>query len=344
MSEKKDRGKAPSLDDVARAAGVNRVTASVALRGPRPGARGGTRISEATRQRILEAARELGYTPNAIALAFRQQRTDLIGFYAGYNNTIDVHLPFMADVLNGLQRGCERHQRDLVIYGGFARHSTNEIYASLSSGKIDGLVVQPSPENPVVAKLVSSHMPAVAIASSVAGLPSVVVDDAAGSRLLAAHLAARGHRRVLYRADPIAHLSPSLRRRAFMAAADELGIEVVPSPPAGYSGEITPMERALLTGPARQRPTAVVCWVDTNAFVFLEACRAIGLRVPEDVAVVGFDGIPSIVPPRWRLTTIRAPWHQAAERAIELVLDLIAGHEVPPETVLPVELLVGDTA
>jgi DNA-binding LacI/PurR family transcriptional regulator len=344
MSDKKGRDKQPSLDDVAKAAGVNRVTASIALRGPRPGARSGTRISEATRQRIIDVARELGYAPNAIALAFRRQRTDLIGFYTGYGNAIDPHLPFIADVLHGLQQGCEHHQQDLVIYGGFARHSTNEIYAALVSGKIDGLVVLPSPLNPVVEKLVHSHLPAVAIANAVAGLPSVTVDDAEGSRLLAAYLAKQGHRRVLYRTDTVDHVSPGLRRRAFLQAAAEHALEVTVSLPESSSDAMTAAEHALLTGPPQQRPSAVVCWVDTSAHAFLIDCARCGIRVPEDIAVAGFDGVVGVVPPLYRLTTVRAPWRTVTERAVDLVIDLIEGREVPAETVLPVELIIGETA
>jgi DNA-binding LacI/PurR family transcriptional regulator len=344
MSDKKGRDNQPTLDDVAKAAGVNRVTASIALRGPRPGARGGTRISEATRQRIIETARELGYAPNAIALAFRRQRTDLIGFYTGYGNAVDPHLPFMADVLHGLQQGCARHQQDLVIYGGFARHSTNEIYSALVSGKIDGLVVLPSPQNPVVEKLVHSYLPAVAIANTVAGLPSVTVDDIGGSQLLATYLARKGHRRVLYRTDTVDHVSPGLRRRSFLQAAAAHDLEVIVSLPESSSDTMTAAEHALLTGPLHQRPSVVVCWVDTSAYAFLADCAHYGIRVPEDIAVAGFDGIVGVVPPLYRLTTVRAPWRAVTECAVDLVMQLIENHKVPPETTLPVELIVGETA
>ncbi|GAB4191038.1 MAG: LacI family DNA-binding transcriptional regulator [Roseiflexaceae bacterium] len=345
MGEKKSGARrGPTMDDVARAAGVNRVTVSMALRGTREGTRNGTRISEATRQRILQVARDLGYSRSAIAMAFRRQRTDLIGFYSGYNLVLDAHLPFFASVINGLRQGCSAHQLDLLLYGDFTRKSTNEIYEALSSGQIDGLVVLPTPTNPVIPRLVRSHLAAVAIANPVAELPSVLVDEAAGSRMQVEYLASKGYRRVMYRADPVLHVSPSLRRQAFLEAADAAGIEVVLTAPDGLTDMLSPRELALLTGPAAQRPSAAVCWADMSAYRLLDECLRLGMRVPEDLAIMGFDGIPTAIPPQRRLTTIRAPWQNLTATAVELLVGLIDGESAPPETVLPVELVAGDTA
>ena len=122
------------MSDVARLAGVHRVTASVVLND----AEASTQVSQATRQRILEAARELGYRPNAMALALRRQRTDIVGFYRG--SDLDAHHPFFADVINGLRRGCRNHDKDLLLYSEFEHRSPDEVYASLANGKVDGLL------------------------------------------------------------------------------------------------------------------------------------------------------------------------------------------------------------
>jgi DNA-binding LacI/PurR family transcriptional regulator len=343
MSDSKRRTRQPTLVDVARVAGVNRVTASIAMRGPQPGSRSGTRISEATRQRVLAAAQEIGYAPNAIALALRRQRTDMIGFYAGTNNFYNMHHPFTAAVMNGLRWGCEQHQRDLVLFGSFSRRSDDEIYAALASGKLDGLVVQPVPHTPVIEMLARSHLPAVAIANRTAGIPSVTVDDVGGSQLLVAHLAQKGHRRILYRDAPVPHVSTSVRQQAFVQAAVEHQIEVVISPATNGVGNLSPFEEELFTRPLSQRPTAAVCWADPFAYRLLDECERIGLRVPDDLAVAGFDGVPTAFPLLRKLTTIRAPWQAVGEQAIQFILELLDGRTVAPETMYPVELVVGDT-
>lgn len=329
----------PTMADVARLAGVNRVTASVALRG----ARAGTHVSPATRQRILEAARQLGYMPNARALALRRQRTDIIGYYVAYGFP-NPHDPFTAETNQGFQNACKRYQQDLLVFGDFERRSPDQVYATLASGKIDGLVLLPAPNSPVVDRLVDSHLPVVAIANSIPGLPSVVIDDAKGSQLLAQHLVQQGHQRVLYRSDVYGNTSPMRRLEAFHAAAATLGMRVTVIPAADENGQLSAAEHALLAAPPDVRPTAVACWVDTCAYPTIAACLQHGLRVPEDVAVVGFDGVQTRIPPAHRLTTIRAPWQQVAEAAVDTLMAMIAGRAVEQEVVFPVELVVGDTA
>jgi DNA-binding LacI/PurR family transcriptional regulator len=335
MKKKRPR-RGPTMDDVARRAGVNRVTASVALRG----ARAGTHVSEATRQRILQAAQELGYVPNAIALALRQQRTNIIGYYTGYEG-LNAHDPFTAEIINGLQRGTKKYRQDLLIYGSFVQRSADEIYAALASGKIDGLVMLPSPHSPELDKLIHSHLPIITVANSLPNVPAVVVDDVRGSQLLAEHLAQRGHRRVLYCSDAWNHTSTVRRQTAFQEAAAGLGMQVTVVPTD--IDDVGLLQGLYLDAPPHARPTAVACWLDTLAYELLEECRRLGIQVPGDLAVVGFDGIRPRFRPAYALTTIHAPWEDVAATAVELLLDLIEGKEVAQETVLPVELVVGET-
>lgn len=333
------RKRKPTITDVARLAGVNRVTVSVALNGA---SHGGTRISEATRQRVLDAARELGYTPNALALALRGQKTNIIGFYTGYES-INAHDPFTATVINGLQQGCRVHHQDLLIFGSFERQTVDDIYSSLAGGRIDGLILLPTPKSPIMDKLIDSHLPIVCVSNTLPQHPSVVVDDRAGSRLLAEHLAAKGHQRIYYRADAEPHTSTVRRREAFLAAAAELGMQVTVDAES-ISGYITTTEIELFTQtPHDQRPTAVASWVDSHAYYFVEDCENLGIRIPDDLAVVGFDGVTKGPRPAYRLTTIRAPWQEVAATAVDMLMEMIDGGTVEREVILPVELFVGDT-
>jgi DNA-binding LacI/PurR family transcriptional regulator len=329
-----------TLQAVAERAGVNRVTAAVAL-GKSP--QGGTRVSAATRLRVQAVAQELGYAPNAIAQALRGERTNIVGYYAGYE-ALDAHSPFTAAILQGLQRSCRTHNQDLLLFGSFIRDTVDSIYATLTSGKIDGLVLLPTPRSPIMDRLFDSHLPVVVVANSHPNAPSVTVDDAAGSAMIAAYLAQQGHRHILYRTQEEARTSTLDRHHAFCATAQKLGLQVTTT----YEGEVhhalTAEEIAILQQPARHRPTAAVCWMDISAYVLLEHCEQIGLRVPDDLAIVGFDGAPFDITPKRILTTVRAPWIEVAVQAVEYLQWLLEGKEVPPRTILPVQFIVGDTA
>ncbi len=329
----------PSMSDVARLAGVNRVTASVALNGS---SRAGTRVSDATRLRVIEAAKELGYTPNAIALALRGQRTNIIGYYSGYE-FLDAHDPFNATILNGLQRRCQMHRQDLLIFGSYQRNSVEEVYASLVNGKIDGLILLPTPHSPVLDELLQSHLPVIAVANPVPNIASVTVDDITGSRLLAEYLAQKKHQRILYRADPGEHTSTTRRLEAFLEAAASFDMDVQVSR-GEKNGRLRAEEIDILRTPQELRPTVIVSWVDSHAYMLLEELRELNIRVPDDIAVVGFDGIRLTPRPFCALTSIRAPWNEVAETAVDLLMMLIDGEKVEQETMLPVELAIGDTA
>lgn len=333
------RKSAPTISDVAEKAGVNRVTASVVLNN----SRGNTRVSEATRQRILAAAAALRYQPNAVALSLRRRRTDTIGFYSG-DNTNDVRFPFFSQIVSGLQKGCEQYIKDLLIHRRSGGRSVDAIYSELVNGKVDGLVLYAPPKDPLVRLLADSHLPTLAVADAVASLPSVVVDDAAGGRLQAEHLYRRGHTRILYHVG--AHEATSVRRRmeAFCEAATGYGLTVIQSTSVpGFNRELSAESREILSRPPDVRPTAIVCWEDMSAHRVLEECCEMGLNVPTDIAIVGFDGVEPLLDPAWRLTTIRAPWRELGFRAVIQLMTQLKGEEVSHETVLPVELVVGNT-
>ncbi|MEZ4868599.1 MAG: LacI family DNA-binding transcriptional regulator [Caldilineaceae bacterium] len=340
MLQHKNSGKRQrvTLQAVADLAGVNRVTAAVALgRSPQ----GGTRVSPATRLRVLETAQQLGYAPNALARALRGERTNIIGYYAGYES-LDAHLPFVAAILEGLQQSCRNYRQDLLLFGSFARDTVESIYATLTNGKIDGLIVLPTPRSPVMDRLFDSHLPIVAVANTHPAIPSVVVDDVAGSTMIAEYLAQQGHQHILYRAHPEVRTSTVRRCDAFLAATAERGMTVTVTH-EGPDYALTTQESALLHAPMGLRPTAAVCWMDLSAHRLLSDCEALGLRVPADLAIVGFDGIVQRIQPARTLTTIRAPWAAVAAQAVRSLLALLEGEEVAQETILPVQFVMGDT-
>ncbi len=327
------------MKDVGRLASVSPYTASVVLNG----AKSNTRVSEATRERIQAAAQELGYQANKLARALGQQTTNIIGLYFGYGH-LEPHDPFHAEVLTGLQRGCQARDKDLMIHYSFHRFGVDEVFAELAGGTIDGLVMLAAPDDPLVAKLKGSHLAVVAMTDRIPGIPSVLADDESGSRALADHLHEKGHRVVLYRLCPGRSDSAGRRYRAFADRASELGMSIVEGRTADWKGRLSALEEAIIAARGENGITAVVCWGDPSAHAILSYCKSKGLRAPEDFAIAGFNGIDAPVEVAQALTTVRAYWSRVAEGAVHLLANRLEGKdEVPDLTVLPVELFLGDT-
>ena len=219
-----------------------------------------TRVAPTTRQRILDAAQEMNYAPNGIAQMFRRNSTDIVGLYLG-GWLLNTHDLFLAEIVSGLQIGCREHRKDLLIHGAFPDRSVDDIYRELTNRKIDGLVLFASEDDPLAARLASSSLPIVAVTDAVSALPSVVVDDRAGSRLLAEYLAGKGHRRILYRRGLSEQTSANRRRDAFWDAAARLGMTVWEDEGRvqAFDFALSPAEDACLRQPSEARPTAIVC-------------------------------------------------------------------------------------
>jgi LacI family transcriptional regulator len=328
-----------TIKEVAKRAGVSLMTVSAVLNGKSEE----RRISKVTQLRVEEIARLLDYRPNAIARSLRRKSTNVIGLYSGIGYLNASH-PFLAELIGGLQQGCDEHRKDLLLHGTFRGRSVDDIYTELIDGRLDGLIVQAPLADPLVDRLMVSHLPVIAVVDAIPSVPSVAADDATGGRMLADHLIMLGHRRLLYLGPSAPIVSAVRRRAAFFETAAQHGLNVSEwsgHPMNNLAG--TPVE-AWLSSPVQERPTAVVCWADSAAYEFLEYCQQRGLRVPEDVAVTGFDGFP--LPPAAvrRLTTVRAPWGEVARTAVALLVDHLDGREIPHETVIPVEFVRGDTA
>jgi DNA-binding LacI/PurR family transcriptional regulator len=332
----------PTLADVARIAGVSAMSASAVLNG----ARTSSRVAAATRERIQAAAARLGYQPNAVARSLANRRTNAIGLYTG-TGSLTADVPFGAQVLAGLQKGCAEFGKDLLLHGRFEQPERWGIsYAELADGRLDGVVMLSAADAPLVATLAGSPLAVVAMVDAVPAVPSAIADEARGARLLIEHLAARGHRRVLWR-DSVEREVDSVRRRhqGLLAAGRELGVEVVAGDLGFVPRPFTARERGLLRPGDPGRATAVVCFADYVCEALLEDALRLGWSVPGDLAIAGFDGIELVNQPRpWRrVTTIRCRWDRVAWSAVQLLSRRLDGVAVPATTTLPVELAVGDT-
>jgi DNA-binding LacI/PurR family transcriptional regulator len=196
----------------------------------------------------------------------------------------------------------------------------------------------------LVERLVASHLPVVTVAEEVPGVPFVGIDEQQGGRLLAEHLAAKGYKRVLYRSIEDEFLPPTQQERmnAFCEVAKNLGLEVQHSRRSPKDHLPSPQEKKLLLSKT-ERPDVIACWGDVSADGLVAWCQDHGLRIPQDIAITGFDGFPSTFRPSMALTTIRAPWSDVARTAVGVLAARCDGREAPERTLLPVEFVGGAT-
>ncbi len=338
LNHHKRAGRSVTLKDVALKADVSPFTVSVVLNG----AKSNTRVSGATRERIVQVAAEMGYQPNGLARALQSQRTNILGLYFGYGQ-LEPHDPFHAEILTGLQRGCEAAKKDLMIHYSFHQYSVNEVFSELVNGKIDGLILIAAPGDPLVEKVRGSKLAVVAITDAIDGVTSVVADDRAGSIEIADYLHGLGHKTVLYRTCPGESASAQSRFAAFEERAQELGMKIIHGKTSDWKGGVQDQEAGVLGQRSELGITAAVCWGDPSANALIQFCKAQGIRVPEDLAVVGFNGIDPPVEPAHHLTTIRAGWAFVAETAVSKLVAILEGKETAPLTTLPVSLFIGTT-
>jgi len=300
--------------------------------------KGEGRISGETRERVLNAVRELGYRPNINAKRLRSGRSNVIALYAGHGY-LNVRSPYFAEIVSGLQEGCEIARKDLLLHSAFHTAPSNDLLPELLNGRVDGLIVDMYPNDPLRPRLVEADLFAVAISNELEGLPSVVVDDASGGRMIAKHLFEAGHRKIAYVVGDVEPLSGLNRRLAFLEAAADLGIQATVTPVDTEEDWGVAVNEAIDAG-----VTAMACWNDTYAREALVHLVRMGIDVPGKVAVTGFDGCPVPVIERFALTTIAAPWYEVAKSAVMTLSARLAGEAVPPKVVYPVRFIRGETS
>jgi LacI family transcriptional regulator len=330
---------AVTLRDVAERAGVNKVTVSVVLNG----SNANTRVSEATRQRILTAARELHYRPNAAARSLRQSRTNTLGVLFGWSGAGAMHSLYSAVVFDGVVKGATEAGYHVLLYTD-AWHSAEVSSAAFADRRTDGvIVVAPLEGSDVVEGLTALGLPVsvVSTVTGVLGVSSVDIDNRAGAALALDHLWALGHTRIAYVSYHAVRRGLRERRDGFLAWMGAHGIPV----PDGYvmdefigsaetganADEVAQLGRLLRLPPA-ERPTAVFAANDDLAAKVLDAARTFGLSVPGDLSVVGFDDIliASLTTPK--LTTVRQPLYEMGGYAARRLAERIAARGASAES------------
>ncbi len=323
--------------DIARELSLSQPTVSRILSGD-----ASHRASDETRRRVEEAARRLGYRRNAVASSLRRGRTGLIGLHTNHN--YDARNEFFGSIIGGLQCACNAHGLDLLLHSTLQGRSAEKMFDRLRDGRVDGLILHSSSDDPLVSMLSESSLPVVSVADSLPGMASVTCDDAGGMLLLLDHLWELGHRRFVFLAPGLA--LPSVERRAQVFERELKAREL--SPDKRQIQRIAFEEAAsVLDQVLEGERTVVCCWNDRTAYNLLRSAHERRVRVPEDVAVAGFDGFPDDKMPGLQLLTVGCPWPDVASHALGLLIKQIEGEQdegYTGEVCLPVTLLKGDTA
>jgi LacI family transcriptional regulator len=315
------------IRDVAARSGVSIATVSRVFNGS-------PRVSEATRARVLARARELNYVPNAAARTLVRQRSQLLGVVLDTGDHPDVAHPFFQEVLAGLKSAVGEHDYDLLL---FAKEQHAYVDRALHH-RVDGLLLlSVHPHGPELERLLATRLPAVAVDLEIVGPRAgfVASDDAGGGRAAARHLRDRGHTRTATVTGPLDRSSSAQRLAGFREELPET--LVAEGDFYGESGYAAAQRLLALAEP----PTAIFAASDLMALGVLQAARDRGLRVPHDLAVVGFDDVALAAAADPPLTTVRQDKRGLGAAAGEAVVASIESPDVaPPELRLPVELVV----
>jgi DNA-binding LacI/PurR family transcriptional regulator len=319
----------PTLIDVARLAQVAPSTASRALKES-------PRISEATRLRVLAAARGLGYQPNRVAQSLRAKTAPFVGIVVP-----DIGITFYSRFVKGAQEVLEAAGYQALVLNTEREAGHEEVaLRTLEGHQVTGILLATSRPKAAEPTLPTVYFDSLAGAR---GLAQVALANDQGMELLVGHLAGHGHTRIAYIGGPPLFTSGEERLAGFRAAAERHGapphaayVEIADS---SWSSDSAAAAMARLLALA-EPPTAVVASGDTLAMGAIAACRAAGRRVPEDIALVAFDDpvFGALVDPP--VTALRRSDLELGREAARLLLQALNGEIAAAAVRLPVELVV----
>lgn len=333
----------PTLADVARAAGVSKTTASMALNG-----KGSKNIPDSTRERVVAAASALHFHAHGVARALTRRRADVLGILCTLDPFVTlVHHEFEHSLLSAIFSRVLEGGYNPLIYGYPEAEATKQELLRYGDGRSDAFILlYPSCDSPLIKHLHALGMPVVTLGCrpNEPGVRWVDSENAEGIRAAVAHLADLGHRRIAYLTGPEGEDTVRARVTAFREALAERGLSIREDWIVPYTWDTT------VTGAQLERfmadatpPTALLTWYDFAAGDVYQAAQRIGLRIPDDLSVVGFDDTRTAAILTPSLTTVRQDPFKMGRVAVDLVLAALSEERAEPElqsVVCPVELVV----
>ncbi len=325
-----------TIRQIATLAGVSRSTVSRVIN-DHPS------VNPETREQVLRVITETGFHPDPIARSLSSRRADIIGLVIPLAIQSLFEDPFFPRLMQGISQGCNSHDYTLTL---FLLHSLEEearLYTRISRRQLlDGVIVTATRNgDPLIPELIANRIPFVMHGRHEDPRVSFVeVDNAAGAYTAVTHLVRLDRRRIALITGPSGSLAAEDRKRGYLNALQERRVRVDES--LIMHGDFTEtssyeaMQRLLPHG-----PDAVFVASDTMALGALRALREAGKRVPDDVAMVGFDDMPQAATADPPLTTIRQPIQRTGALAVEMLIDILEnGAEPARRVILPTELVI----
>ncbi len=332
------------MRDVAAHAGVSPATVSYVINNR-------NRVGEAVRQRVLDAMKDLAYYPSASARSLVRQRTNLIGFLIPHRPESVFLDPYFAELMRGVAISADAHECSPVMVT-----VEGDDHARVVSGRlvrnnlVDGIIVSylSDHDSYLLAEMEQTAIPFVIIGSAKKrSYTTVDVDNRDGAEQAMAHLLALGHHALGFINGP--DDAPHARQRLWgvrsLLLAHELPLSCCPVVNGGFSreGGYAAMQQLLTSRGGEGAPTAVFAASDQMAVGAVQCLHERGVRVPDDISLVGFDDNLLATATYPTLTTVRQPIRQLGEMAADFLFKKINGLPLPPSITLPTELVVRDS-
>lgn len=328
-----------SIEDVATRAGVSTATVSRALRGL-------PRVSPTTRERVLAAAADLGYVASPSARGLASGRTRTVGVLVPY-----VDRWYFGHALEGIDQVLRDNGYNLLLFslGGYARGQRRNFTESMVQKQIDALLVLSlGLSDEELLQLHQTQMPVLSLGGPVEGCEGVYIDDVAAVKVATEHLIGLGHRKIGYLhggiEDRMNFRVPALRTQSFERSMDEHGMERRAEWTVAGKYTVGDGVRAaaqIFNFPGEQ-PTALFCGSDEMALGAMFEARRRGLRVPEDLSIIGIDD-HDFSEPAGLTTVAQSPWEHGQAAASMVLADLAGTPGSIREKIMPFDLVVRST-
>lgn len=330
-----------TLEDIGKRSGVSRSTVSRVVNGSPD-------VREDVRRRVLDVIQNSGYQPHAAARALASQRSSTLGLVLPQSVSFFFTDPYYPHLTKGIAQACNQYDYTLALFLVGTKEDEEKIFPRISrKGFLDGVIVQSGHhgEQWIIGRFVDARMPIV-----IAGRPFrsdnvsyIDADNVNAAYVAVSHLVQLGRRRIALITGPTTSTVGIDRKNGYLKALQERGRQadeaLITEGDFTESGGCYSMQRLL---PAK--PDAVFAASDIMAIGAMRAARDAGLRIPDDIAFVGFDDLPIAVLSDVQLTTVRQPVVQFGIKAVEVLLDLIENGINPPRHILmETELVIRDS-
>ncbi|MCS7287249.1 MAG: LacI family DNA-binding transcriptional regulator [Anaerolineae bacterium] len=330
----------PTIEDVAKKAGVSRSTVSRVINNH-------PHVKPEVREHVWKIIRELNYQPHAVARSLAKRHTNVIGLIIPQAVTVIFTDPFFPTVIRGISDACNSYGYYLMLALFSSSQEQTGLYNRfICSGHLDGVIISSTVvDDPLIPRLLEDKVPFVLIGRypDDPRVNYVDADNIAGAQMAVDYLLRLGHRRVATITGPLRYIAARDRYEGYKQALQKRGLPVderlVAESDFSESGGYQAMKELL-----RWEPTAVFVASDAMAVGAMRAIREAGLRIPEDISVIGFDDheIASYTTPP--LTTVRQPIYRLGSTAAATLIDIVEGRvEAPQHLVLPTELILRQT-